>query len=368
MYSLRRVLIFLTVFATIVHHASAQQQQDKEQSKLYMEQAELIMAETKAMDDARDIMVTAANFDTTNIKANFEAGHMHLLTINKDFAIKFFLRIYHQNPAFRFDLEYWIGKAYHFGLDFNNAIKYYSLYRDKLIKKPAYAGKDKVELKEVERNIVECNNGKELVAHPKNFSIVNIGREINSEFDDYGPVLSENGDEIVFTTRRRDGNTNENVAEDNKPYEDVFTAKKTGGTWSRARNIGPTINTKFNNSNLSLSPDGKTLFLYNDDGNGDIYFSLRLKDGSWGVPDPLPGLVNSTFKESSVSITKDGNTLYFASERPGGLGGSDIYMCTKDTKGGWTRVKNLGATINTEYDEDGPFIDYDGKTLYFSSN
>ena len=93
MHSLRRALIFLTVFATLVHHATAQQQQDKEQSKLYMEQAELILAETKAMDDARDIMVTAANFDTTNIRANFEAGHMHLLTINKDFAIKFFLRI-----------------------------------------------------------------------------------------------------------------------------------------------------------------------------------------------------------------------------------------------------------------------------------
>jgi len=106
MYSLRRVLIFLTVIAAIAHHASAQQQQDKAQSKLYLEQAELILADTKAMDDARDIMVVAANFDTTNIKANFEAGHMHLLTINKDFAIKFFLRIYRQNPAYRFDLEY----------------------------------------------------------------------------------------------------------------------------------------------------------------------------------------------------------------------------------------------------------------------
>ena len=367
MHSLRRVLIFLTVFAAIVHHASAQQQQDKEQSKLYMEQAELIMADTKAMDDARDIMVTAANFDTTNIKANFEAGHMHLLTINKDFAIKFFLRIYHQDPDFRFDLEYWIGKAYHYGLDFDNAIKYYSLYRDKLIKKPTYAGKDKVELKDVERNIVECNNGKEFVAHPKNFSIVNIGREINSEFDDYAPVLSENGNELVFTTRRRDGNTYENVADDNKPYEDVFTATKTGGTWSKAKNIGPTINTKFNNSNLSMSPDGNTLFLYNDEGNGDIYFSLRLKDGSWGVPDPLPGLINSSFKESSISMTKDGKVVYFASERPGGFGASDIYVCTKDTKGEWTKIKNLGTTINTEYDEDGPFIDYDGKTLYFSS-
>src|SRR5260221_14650131 len=111
MYSLRRVLIFLTVIAAFVHHASAQQQQDKAQSKLNMEQADVILADTKAMDDARDILVVAANFDTTNIKANFEAGHLPLLTINKGLAIKFFLRIYGQNPAYRFGLEYWIGKA-----------------------------------------------------------------------------------------------------------------------------------------------------------------------------------------------------------------------------------------------------------------
>ncbi len=367
MYSLRRVLIFLTFFAALFFQATAQQTQDKEQSKLYMEQAELIMADTKAMDDARDIMVTAADYDTTNIKANFEAGHMHLLTINKDYAIKFFLRIYRQDADYRFDLEYWIGKAYHYGLDFDNAIKFYSRYRDRLAKRPTYAGKDKVDLKEVERNIVECNNGKEYVAHPKNFSIVNIGREINSEFDDYAPVLSENGNELVFTTRRRDGNTYENVADDNKPYEDVFFSTRTNGAWAKAKNIGPTINTKFNNSNLALSPDGNTLFLYSDEGNGDIYISKRLINGSWGVPEPLPGLINSSYKESSVSITKDGNTLYFSSERPGGYGGSDIYYCVKDSRGEWTRVKNMGTAINTEYDEDGPFIDYDGKTLYFSS-
>lgn len=366
MHSLRRVLIFLTVFTAFLHQAAAQQQ-DKEQSKLYMEQAELIMADTKAMDDARDIMVMAADFDSTNIKANFEAGHMHLLTINRDFAVKYFLRIYRQDPAYRFDLEYWVGKAYQYGLDFDNAIKFYTLYRDKLAKKSTYQGKDKVEMKDVERNLVECKNGKEFVAHPGNYSIVNIGSEINSEWEDYAPVFNGDETEIVFTTRRRDGNTNENVSDDNKPYEDIFTATKTNGKWSKAKNIGTKVNTKFSDSGLALSADGKTLFIYKDDGAGDIFFCSRLKDGSWGAPEPLPGVINSSYKEASITITKDGNTLYFSSERPGGLGGSDIYVCTKDARGEWSRVKNLGPTINTEFDEDGPFIDHDGKTLYFSS-
>ncbi len=368
MYSLLRVLIFsASIVLASSFSAFAQQPQDKQVSKDYMEQAILTLEATKAEDDARDVMVIAANYDTTNIKANFEAGHLHLITINKDLAIKFFLRIYRQDPDYNFALTYWIGKGYQYGLDFDNAIRFYTEYKNKLTKKPGYQGKDKVDMKEVDRRIVECNNGKEFVANPQPFSIVNIGREINSEFEDYAPVLTADESEIVFTTRRRDGNTYENVADDNKPYEDIFTTSKNSSTWQKAKNIGVTLNTKFNDSNLSFSPDGKTLFVYKDEGNGDIYFTERRGDGTWGELEALPGLINSTFRESSVSITKDGDLLYFASERPGGYGGSDIYVCYKDSRGEWSRVKNLGPAINTEYDEDGPFIDYDAKTLYFSS-
>ena len=131
-----------------------------------MDQADEIMAATKAMDDARDLMVTAANFDTTNFKANFEAGHMHLETIGRDLAVKYFLRIYRQDQNYRFDLEYWIAVSYQFGLKFDMAIDYYNRYRDRLTKKPNYQGKDRTDMKEVDRRIDECNNGKEFLANP----------------------------------------------------------------------------------------------------------------------------------------------------------------------------------------------------------
>ncbi|MBS1558311.1 MAG: PD40 domain-containing protein [Bacteroidetes bacterium] len=360
-----RGLLFFSLLFTVFN--SFAQEQNKEQSRLYMEQFELTMAETKAIDDARELIVMAANYDTTNIKANFEAGHTYLVTINKDLAVKFFMRIYRQNPNYRFDLEYWIANAYQYGLKFDNAIDYYTRYKDRLNKKPGYAGKDKIEMKEVDRRLTECANGKEFVASPKPYSITNIGREINSEFEDYAPVLSPDENEIIFTTRRRDGNTFENVANDNKPYEDVFVANKSGDSWQKAKNIGPPINTKYSDSNLTLSPDGKTLFIYRDEGNGDIYESTKGPDGKWSEPKPLPGIINSSYRESSVSVTPDGNTLYFASERPGGFGGSDIYIATKGDNKQWSRVKNAGTMINTEYDEDGPFITTDTKTLYFSS-
>lgn len=364
MYSMRSILIFLAVAGTFL---SSYSQTDKEQAKLYMEQAELIMAETRAMDDARDLMVTAANLDPTNIKANFEAGHYHIRTIGKDLAVKYFLRVYELDPNYRFDLEYWIGQSYQYGLDFDKAIDFYNRYKQRLAKRPNYLGNDRVSVTVVDRAIYECENGKEYVANPKSFSIVNIGREINSEWDDYAPVFNESEDQVIFTSRRRDGNMNQNVDVDNKPFEDIFIARKVDGRWTAAENIGSPISTPYHDSNLALSADGQTLFIYTDEGGGDIYYSDRQPNGVWGAPVPLPGIINSSYEEKSITISSDEKTLYFSSNRPGGYGGLDIYRATKDARGEWSNVKNMGPKINTEYDDDGPFIDYDSKTLYFSS-
>lgn len=366
MYRAGRGLIFLIFL--LVWGSGMAQQQDKEQARQYYEMASEIMASTKAVDDARELMVIAANYDTTNLKANTEAGLMHIRTIQKELGVKYLMRVYRQNPNFRFDLDYQIGSSYHFGLQFDKAIDFYTRYKTKLDRNPNYKGKDRVELKEVSLKLEECMTGKELVASPKPFSITNLGPEINSEFDDYGPVVNADETEMIFTSRRRDGNLNENVSDDNKPYEDIFVSKKEGGSWQPAQNGGPNLNTRFNESNLTLSPNGNILFIYKDGvGSGDILSSTRQPDGSWLKPVPLPGTINSSFYESSITMTKDESTIFFASERPGGLGGLDIYSCTKDKKGNWTIVKNLGPNVNTEYDDDAPFIDYDGKTLYFSS-
>jgi outer membrane protein OmpA-like peptidoglycan-associated protein len=367
MNSIRRVLIFLAFSSTIFTAPVFGQQDPKEIAKQYMEQAELIMAETKAMDDARELMVTAADQDTTFIKANYEAGLMHLRTVGKDRAVKYFMRVYRQDPAYRFDIEYLIGRSYQYGENFDKALEYYGAYKKKLAGKSNYQGRDKVDNATVDRAIFECENGKEFISKPYDFSIVNIGREINSEFEDYAPVLNEAEDEIVFTTRRRDNNLNENVYEDNKPYEDIFTAKKAGGTWAFAKNIGPVVNTPYHESSVALSADGNTLFIFNDENGGDIFYSERQPTGEFGPKISLPGIINSSFEEKSITISKDEKTLYFSSNRPGGFGGLDIYKATKDSKGEWTNVKNLGPKINTDMDDDGIFIDYDDLTLYFSS-
>ncbi len=341
------------------------------QSRLYMEQADLILSETRALDDARDLYVLAADLDPTNLEANFKAGDTYLKTIEKDRASRYLLRVYDKDPFYKFFLPYLIGKSYHLGMDFDKAIEYYETYRDRLEQRPGYRGLDFVTLRDVELRLAECETAKEFVRNPKNYSVVNLGEAVNSPYEDYAPVLNKDETFLVFTSRRRENNLNPNVEKDNKPFEDIFISHKVDGEWTEAENIGQEINTIFHDSNLALSPDGNQLFVYKDDNGGDIFVSDRKPDGSWGEPYSIGETINSSFKESSVTISLDGTLLIFSSNRPTHVGEDqnfDLYYSLRNDKGEWGRPRNLGTEVNTEFDEDGPFIDYDGKTLYFSSN
>lgn len=329
-----------------------------------MEQAQLMIeAGSIALEEIRDVTIQAAEYDTTSMEANFEAGHLFLETIGQEQAVKYFMRVYRQKPGYKYDLEYWIGRSYQYGKNFDKAIDFYTRYTKKASK---VLPDGATPAEDAERRIEECKNGKEFMAAPQNFSIINIGKEINSEFEDYAPVVNEDETELVFTTRRRDGNINENVFSDNKPWEDIFISTKENGKWLPAKNIGAPVATLNHESTAALSRDGNTLFIYKDDNAGDIYVTTRNADGTWTAPDPLTS-INTTYAERSASLSSDGTTLYFSSDRPGGLGGLDIYKAVKDKRGEWSELKNLGPGINTVFDEEGPFIDYTGKTLYFSS-
>jgi outer membrane protein OmpA-like peptidoglycan-associated protein/tetratricopeptide (TPR) repeat protein len=356
------ILFFLFFFNTVYG------QDNKKAAQSLVDMADEILRYTKAIDQAREYYANAAQLDPENIRANFLAGKYHLETVNKDHATEYFLNVYKIDPNYRFDIYYLIGRGYHFGLDFEKALEYYDKYKKKLVNNKSYRGPDRISQTEVERRIIECYNGIEIVSRPTEYSIENVGSRINSEWPDYAPVINEDETVMIFTSRRQEDNTNENVYKDNLYYEDIYISKKKDGKWGSAKNIGKYINTPYHDSNLALSADGKTLYIYKDDGLGDIYFSDEQPDGTWSKPEPFSSKVNSqNYSEKSFTITKDRKVLFFSSNRPGGYGGYDIYMCVKDSKGEWGRTYNLGPIINTPYDEDGAFLDYDGKTLYFSS-
>ena len=361
------LLIAIILILIFNNEGLAQEENNKELANTYLELAEQIYQEQgAAIEIARDYFVQAADLDPDNIKANFMAGKLYLETVNKERSSRYLERVYQMDPNYKYNITYLIGRGYQLGMEFDKALKYYKMYEKKTLEDKNYRGDDKVLLSEVQRRIFESENGREFMANPANYSIVNIGTEINSEWRDYAPVLNEDETLLIFTSRRKDGNLNENVDNDNIPFEDIFYSEKVDGKWTKAENIGNIINTQSHESNLALSADGNQLYIYSPENEGDIYVSER-EGGVWTSPAPLSEAINSSYMENSITISPDKNLLFFASNRPGGYGGIDIYVSEKDKKGNWGKSKNLGPMINTEFDEEGPFIDYDGKTLYFSS-
>lgn len=358
------VALFLVI---AVLPALAQEESNVETAQQYVELADQLYLETKAYDDIRDIYMNAALLDPNNIRANYMAGISMLESVTKGQATQYFMKVYEMDPEYSFDLLYKVGQSLHYGYKFDEATKYYEQYLDKLAANPDYLGNDMVEASVVKRKIFECEQGKILMEFPEDVEIINLGSDVNSKYYDYAPVVDADESIMIFTSRRKTGNLNEDVSEDNIPFEDIFISKKVNGAWDYPDNIGNVVNTMYHDSNVGLSKDGKHLYIYKDENNGDIYVSDRDEAGEWSYPEPLDRHINTDFAETSVTLSPDGNTMFFASNKPGGEGGFDIWVTHKNSKGNWEKAENLGAPINTPFDEDGPFIGFDGKTLYFSS-
>ena len=192
---------------------------------------------------------------------------------------------------------------------------------------------------------------------------------INSEFHDYAPVITADGSQLFFTSRRP--YTDKEILRNKEGNENIYMSEynEDSKQWRKPKPLPEVINTQGrHNSILAISNDGQRLLKYQDDkyGNGDILESY-LKGEEWSEPQSISPMINSSFHESSASISPDGKTIYYVSERKGGVGGRDIWMCSKNSHGKWGDPKNLGNVVNTELDEEAVFIHPDGKTLYFSS-
>lgn len=257
-----------------------------------------------------------------------------------------------------------LGDAYHIHSMFQKAILSYERYKKELI---FYKHKDVVNLQDASRKIEMCRTGIDLMSIPVNAKIENMGKNINSAYGDYSPVLTADQSTMIFTTRRNQS-TGGLMSDDGKYFEDIYISNFDGKNWSAATSIGKPINTDGNEASVGISPDGQEILIYKDDnGDGNIY-STTLNGDIWSEPVKLNSNINSKHWEPSAFISADGHAIYFTSDRPGGFGGRDIYVSQKDSKGEWSKAVNMGALINTKFDEDAPFIHPDGITLFFSSN
>ncbi|TRX52401.1 OmpA family protein [Fulvivirga sp. M361] len=291
-----------------------------------------------------------------NADATYGLGLAYLFSIEKEKALPHLKSVRQLNPKIDRDIDYHLGLAYQYHYEFREAIKAFE--RNKL--------RNKKNAGEAQLKIEECILGDSLYNHPIAARVTNLGERINSRWHDYTPLITSDGKKLYFTSNRA-GSTGGKRLRDGSYYEDIYSCDWDGSQWSTPVNISTKVNTRYHDAAASISPDGKTLFVYSEKGSGDIYISNYL-NGDWTIPSPLSDQINSVFWETSVSITADGKTLYFASERPGGLGGLDIYRSELQENGEWGKARNLGPEINTSKNEDSPVIHPDGQTLYFSSS
>ena len=199
-------------------------------------------------------------------------------------------------------------------------------------------------------------------------NLKSIGRNINTNADEYAPVITADGKYLYFAAKGRP---------DNIGFEDIFVSKWAGDHWGPAKLVDQLSTSTGNEAPLSISADGNQMLLFS---GGDIYESKKYY-GGWTQPESLP--INTNYWEADAFYTADGNALMFVSDRPGGIGNlhrvdredfhgdrqgnTDIYVCLKTAKG-WGTPINLGPTINTPYCDRGPFLHPDMKTLYFCSD
>ncbi len=222
----------------------------------------------------------------------------------------------------------------------------------------------------VEKWLAELRTAQRLTAGTtsQQVKIFNVGKQVNTSYPEYGPVITADHKVLYFTGRRPDGINGPGIlAEDGLPYEDIFYAEwnEQDSTWKKARPMPKPVNSRYHESILTISVDRRTMILYKDENQGDLYISYYRK-GRWTEPQPLPEPVNSPYTEKSAAFSPDGKKLYFVSDRPGSIGGLDIWVTEMLGPNTWSEPRNL-KEINTPYDEDGIFLHPDGKTLYFSS-
>ena len=319
-------------------------------------------------EDALGLYLQAVKENPENVRGHYQAGECYLITtFGKSKAVNHFVRAHDLDPEFSNMILYKIAESYRFALKFDQAIEFFKKFKEEIaVNRRLFDGLDTNELlTRTDRKIYECENAKQYIKTPVTVTIENLGANINSEHTDYAPVLSADQNTLIFTSRRAGGvGILKDV--DNKYFEDIWIAKKNGNNWSTPENLGEIINTGTHESNLGLSADGTRLYIYKTENLGDIFYS-EMKSGKWTKPKSLGKPINTEYKEISAFETSDGKQLFISSDRPGGVGKADIYVCKKDSKGLWGEPKLLSESINTPNDEEGPFFDVNSNTLYFSS-
>lgn len=184
---------------------------------------------------------------------------------------------------------------------------------------------------------------------------------VNSTDNEGAQCISQDGRIMFYTACNRN---------DGGGRCDLYMCVNKSGRWSKPRNLGSAVNSGAWEGQPTFSIDGRTLYFVSNRKGGhggmDIW-KTTFDGGQWTAPENLGPEINTEFDEMSPFIHFDDHTLYFSSNRPEGMGGMDLFVAKRDDNGRWTQPTNLGYPINTEGDDNNLIVSADGRTAIFAS-
>ncbi len=295
---------------------------------------------------------------SSEAQINYKIGVCYLKTnFDKKSALYYLLKADSLKPNITYSIYFDIAQAYFHSLNFEKAKEYAQKFSETQKLKSN-------ELVALDKFSETVENAKSLTAKPINVTLINLGKTLNSQQDDYIPFITEDENFMVFTSARK------YMSDYQQFIKSVYFSKKSNGIWSGAIAAGSKINSDENEEVVGISKDGSVLLVHVDrlSNPHDIFYSEKNKSGNYGELLDFGPNINSKSSEMGATLTITGDTLFFASDRPGGFGGFDIYMSFKLPDGTWSQAVNVGEPINTSSDENYPYITADGQTLYITCN
>jgi outer membrane protein OmpA-like peptidoglycan-associated protein len=243
----------------------------------------------------------------------------------------------------------YLGIAYRLNNDFNNALACFNNYLNSI------DDVDKENKALAEYHIQRCNYAHELMASPARFTADTLSDNINTPESNFSPLVTSDEKVLYYMNQL-------------KFYDAVMHTVKIDSAWQTPENLTPEIKSDGDHYITGMSADGTRLFLtsYDPYRSGEIY-TTEFKNGRWSEMLRLNDKINTLFNETHASLSPDGQYLYFTSDRKGGYGGLDIYRSSLTQAGEWGPPVNLGPLINSPYNEESPFVSSDSKKLFFSS-
>lgn len=358
-----RIVLHIILTLVVTLSLSAQSFKKEEAKSFFVHQR---------YEDAVSVLKTADELVKSDSEARFILAVSYYQLNQLELAARIFSELVKQEKEPFPESWLYLGKIHHAMNQFEQAIDYYKSYLRRL--KPNSSNR-----KMVWDDIRRCGTGMRLKYQHSAVYAENLGPLVNTSGDEFAPVVSPNFSNRLYFSSMREGNLGGRRDENGMPdsrdghyFSDIYSCRSNtggGGGWQDVQSLGYLVNSTRHDVLLDFNSDGKVLYFFQGwqpESGKIIVDTFRNKQERTVSSDVFAGPLSPGIGDEAFFFANE-HLVYFASRRPGGYGGLDIYRLAYEN-GDWGRPQNLGPQINTPYDETTPFLARDGLTLYYSTN